>query len=251
MTAAIENHPLRQQRNSSDLGQQGIGKVVARFTYNPSHRRAIVNALLPNMDVDRAIERLESAADIFLFTKHVMEPKETKDAKLKWSKVSRLAEELLEAILDAEDINNPLLTRVEILRDFDFSPSEHQQKEAQELLAILGRLSTESRAEERGLALAIADRKGGRDRYREFFYCDVLHIWTELGGFLTPTSRTSTGGPLARFFNAAIVPVLGEALTVETMRDVVGRQRKRIKGEINWPVLPARPRGGLNKGKKI
>lgn len=59
---------------------------------------------------------------------------------------------------------------------------------------------------------------------------EVLSIWTSLGGELKVSRHPRTGkiqGPLARFFRAVTIPVMGtSAPSLESLPDIVQRQRK-------------------------
>lgn len=174
---------------------------------------------------------------MYFLSKDVIQPTETKPARAAWAKVSKLSQQLISAIQKADSRDDPLMTLSEIIRGFDFSPSEYQKQEAKELHLLLQRLADISGSQARGITRAIADRKGGRDRFREFLYWDVLALWSDLGGSLTTPVRTKTGGRVAIFFNAAVAPILGEEVALETLRDIVDRHRQRNLNPISWPAF--------------
>jgi len=79
---------------------------------------------------------------------------------------------------------------------------------------------------------------------RGWFYFNVLHVWTELGGKLALSRHPTTGktkGPLARYFNAATQPVCGGSL--ESLRDILERQESMLLAVKQWAQRCGPPNG--------
>jgi hypothetical protein len=73
------------------------------------------------------------------------------------------------------------------------------------------------------------------DNAKFMFQFKILLIWTELGGELGISRHPKHGtvqGPLARFFRAVTVPVMGtSAPSLETLPDIIERQRRFLAFE--------------------
>jgi hypothetical protein len=79
-----------------------------------------------------------------------------------------------------------------------------------------------------GLDMPVAARKGRRDPAREWLYCRLLAIWTDLGGRLG-ASTSETGGPAVRFIRAACA-LVDVKPSVSTVRAIVKVERRARKG---------------------
>jgi hypothetical protein len=141
----------------------------------------------------------------------------------RWVNIARQACRLEQALSDAVELN------IQFLRKCG--------SEEKDLTSWDMRRELETLSEIALLANAMADttqREPSDLRHfnspRLMYEWEILEIWVQLGGRLGISRHPRTGkvqGPLARFFRAVTVPVMGaSAPALETLRDAIARHEK-------------------------
>jgi hypothetical protein len=89
------------------------------------------------------------------------------------------------------------------------------------------------------LAGSKIDDEYPRANPRGWFQFHVLEIWTQLGGQLRISRHPTTGkvrGPLARYFAAATQPVPGYWGSLESLPDILARQKLMMAALQKWDL---------------
>ena len=148
----------------------------------------------------------------------------------KWRKVIRQTEGLRHALAAAIELDLRHLGECGLEKELLAENAEYLQRPFEDLSVI------QDFAEE--MAEMVQRRPPELRHYdvpRMIYEWEILEVWIALGGQLGISRHPRTGkvqGPLARFFRAVTVPVMGaSAPALETLRDVIARhERIRLAG---------------------
>jgi len=148
-----------------------------------------------------------------------------------WRKVALLADRLQQVIVGMAEAH------VELLRKAGYATRSQEsvyRENYREDVSALSRIIDNAQ-----LSIKLYTRSSTDDAHYDnpklMYEFKVLSTWTELGGELRVSRHPKKGkiqGPLARFFRAVTVPVMGtSAPSPESLPDIVRRQKRFVASE--------------------
>jgi hypothetical protein len=202
----------------------------AAFNYSAAQWEEIeslVRDVHPGGMSKRVRERLVGEARWFLLEKYYLKRGAEQRA---WQKIARQFEKLERAIANVAGQHIELIKR-----------AGYSKRGVLKLTRYYAREFTDGLSEMKGLAEDYADlnkkavEAAHYDNPKMMYEFKILLLWTELGGALRLSRHSKLGnirGPLARFFRAVTVPVMGDsAPSLESLPDILKRQKKFLAFE--------------------
>ena len=183
-----------------------------------------IEAVCPQAADPHARRILEEAAREYL-RQHSISTLTSQAAqqRARWKKIARKAEEL-RVLLDEADCWLP-----PIWWSPDRSQDDHKALAAAKQ-AVEG-IAVHARGNEGDFDAHSRANGGTRNPAREELYSEVLRVWTDVLGRELRVSKDPNDvarGPLWRFFQAAVEPIMGESCPKATsFPDIVKRERER------------------------
>jgi hypothetical protein len=147
-------------------------------------------------EIEETLKRLEAAARNLQY--RLLRGEQDKAAERRWAKITNL-------MTEAEDLLRP---------HSDYPPR---------CLLELQQLLADAIAYRQAYGAGRSKRK---TMVRILFQFHVLECWVRIGGALQFSRNQKVGGPLARYFSAAVAPVMD--ISLESLPDIVERARPRM-----------------------
>jgi hypothetical protein len=211
-----------------------------RFRYSADERSRITAACAPTADTDHVIWLLEAA-----WINYAME-KATDYSDDKRGRISRVLDRLRELGDEMEKLHGSLDDKEP--RDPNDAVEDFLDRLAIDLKKSWAMYEGQLAQEFARTSRIIASRSGDTDPHLEILYSQVLVTWTQnAGGKLVANPSRSktgarTGGPQARFFTAALTPVLKDDFP-KSLHHIFERECERRSGlrEQVWfsPYAPS------------
>jgi hypothetical protein len=214
--------------------------VIDWPSYTDSQKE-IISATIPSTATHRPEEVIEWLESVWFEYELIKKDHESEADRKGWGKIETKLREVLQLIEKIEDPRDPVLVaKPPSIYEGNDDYDEQLASRVIEFREMLARSASAAGKHKDRLDRAIADKS----LHIESLYTGVLDAWVDAGCKFSKGSDTKTGGPQARFFAAAVSPILGDSTPKTTsLGNIFWRNAPRYReggkpNRFTFPLLP-------------